>query len=88
MIGKQRNFGLDLIRAISIALVIIDHRFDIMFEIGTVGVQIFFILSGFLIGQILLKDFKNGSNGATILKFWKRRWFRTIPLYYLVLICC
>lgn len=86
MVGKERNFGLDVVRAISILLVLLAHRFDFNYELGTVGVQIFFILSGFLIGQILLKDFKSSGNIDTVFKFWKRRWFRTLPLYYLVLI--
>jgi len=84
--GKTRNFGLDIVRAFSIILVLIAHRFPHQYEIGLVGVQVFFILSGFLIGQILLNDFKNSGNYQTVFKFWKRRWYRTLPLYYLVLI--
>jgi peptidoglycan/LPS O-acetylase OafA/YrhL len=83
---KERNFGLDVIRALSILFVIIAHRFNVKYEIGVVGVQIFFILSGFLIGQILLKDFQEHINFNKVIHFWKRRWFRTLPLYYLVLI--
>lgn len=48
----------------------------------------FFVLSGFLIGSILIKQFPD--NGfpkfKTLLHFWKRRWFRTLPAYYLVLL--
>jgi peptidoglycan/LPS O-acetylase OafA/YrhL len=86
MIGKVRNFGLDVVRTISILLVVLAHRFDIKYEIGALGVQIFFILSGFLIGQILLKDFKDSGHISIVFNFWKRRWFRTLPLYYLVLL--
>lgn len=86
MIGKQRNFGLDVVRAVSILLVVAAHRFNYDIETGVVGVQIFFVLSGFLIGQILINDFKNGGSVSTMLKFWKRRWYRTLPMYYLVLI--
>ncbi len=86
MLGKQRNFGLDVIRAFSIILVLLAHRFTFKYELGVVGVQIFFVLSGFLIGQILIKDFSEGGTILTILKFWKRRRYRTLPLYYLVLL--
>jgi peptidoglycan/LPS O-acetylase OafA/YrhL len=86
MIGKQRNFGLDVIRAISIILVLAAHRFTFPVELGIVGVQIFFVLSGFLIGQILINDFKDGGSFSKLFKFWKRRWYRTLPLYYLILI--
>jgi len=86
MIAKSRNFGLDVIRAISISLVLFAHSCDTNYEFGLFGVQIFFVLSGFLIGQILIKDFNKEGNLAIVLKFWKRRWFRTLPMYYLVLI--
>jgi len=82
---KERNFGLDIIRAISILFVLIAHRFELPIELGLLGVQFFFVLSGFLIGQILIKDFINGAKMNTVFKFWKRRWFRTLPLYYLIL---
>ena len=86
MLEKKRNFGLDIARASSILLVLIAHRFSLPIELGILGVQIFFVLSGFLIGQILINDFRNDGKLSTILKFWKRRWYRTLPLYYLVLI--
>ncbi len=85
MIGKERNFGLDLIRVISIILVLISHSTEVPYELGTVGVQFFFVLSGFLIGQILIRDLNDGSNGTKMMNFWKRRWWRTLPLYYLIL---
>jgi peptidoglycan/LPS O-acetylase OafA/YrhL len=48
-------------------------------------VELFFVLSGFLIGGILLKKFKN-VNLSTIFNFYKNRWFRTLPNYYLFLL--
>lgn len=52
------------------------------------GVELFFVLSGFLIGSILIKIFqKTESFGIKhIGNFWIRRWFRTLPNYYLFLI--
>jgi peptidoglycan/LPS O-acetylase OafA/YrhL len=52
---------------------------------GVTGVEIFFVLSGFLIGNILIKDAVGGLTGASVKRFYLRRWFRTLPLYYLVL---
>lgn len=86
MLEKQRNFGLDVVRALSITLVLLAHRFSFNVELGIVGVQIFFVLSGFLIGQILLNDFNSGGSISKLFKFWKRRWYRTLPLYYLILV--
>lgn len=51
------------------------------------GVEIFFVLSGFLIGRILiLKAVSHGFVGHELLNFLKRRWFRTLPNYFLVLL--
>ncbi len=60
-------------------------RFHDMFLVD--GVFLFFVLSGFLIGGILIKLLEN--NKATIrnlFNFWIRRWFRTIPNYFLILV--
>lgn len=88
----KRNFGLDLIRAFSICLVLFQHgKMNIPglapMKIGSVGVEIFFVLSGFLIGGILFKEIdKNQGFFATLKNFWVRRWFRILPLYYAVLL--
>ena len=52
------------------------------------GVDIFFVLSGYLIGGILLRSFssKDKITGKHLMNFWKRRWFRTLPNYYLILL--
>jgi peptidoglycan/LPS O-acetylase OafA/YrhL len=52
------------------------------------GVELFFVLSGFLIGGMLIKIFeRSGSFGIKSMgNFWIRRWFRTLPNYYLVLL--
>lgn len=86
MVGKQRNFGLDVVRGISILLVLRAHRYSHQYEWGLLGVQVFFVLSGFLIGQILIRDFSGEGDFTTVFRFWKRRWYRTLPLYYLILI--
>lgn len=54
---------------------------------GFLGVEFFFVLSGFLIGKILYKIFmKDDFTIKSALGFLKRRWFRTLPNYYLVLL--
>jgi len=85
MINQKRNFGLDIIRSLSILLVLLAHRFTLYYEYGIVGVQFFFVLSGFLIGQILIKDFYQKGCVKVVLHFLKRRWFRILPLYYFLL---
>jgi len=54
---------------------------------GVMGVEIFFVLSGFLIGRILFRIFTNEQFKTKHLTYFLiRRWFRTLPNYYLVLI--
>lgn len=93
--NQKRLFSLDLLRAIAITLVVITHigrvaPFSPLLGsyFGMLGVEIFFVLSGFLIGTIIIKGFdKEEKYGfAQIKHFWTRRWFRTLPNYYLVLI--
>ncbi len=51
------------------------------------GVSIFFVLSGFLIGRIIIKNLLSEDLSFSQLRsFWIRRWFRTLPNYFLVLI--
>lgn len=54
---------------------------------GFMGVELFFVLSGYLIGGILLRMFSTyGVSGKVVFHFWIRRWFRTLPGYYLALL--
>lgn len=96
-LSGKRVFGLDLLRCIAILLVLITHFFESIKPNNITalyykylyidGVSLFFVLSGFLIGSILIKDFiKNGTSWHTLVNFWKRRWFRTLPNYYLVML--
>ena len=96
---KQRIFGLDVVRALAIILIICSHATLLLFPdsqssiiktiqfFGTIGVDLFFILSGFLIGTILIKHIARNKTSITdFINFWLRRWLRTLPNYYLVLI--
>lgn len=96
--NTKRIFGLDLIRATAILAVVFSHIHYLIDAnnpllialsglLGYTGVELFFVLSGFLIGTILLKEYlAERFTTKTILNFLKRRWFRTLPSYYLILI--
>ena len=83
---------LDALRAFAVACVLICHfvPFELQFGIpfGTIGVQTFFVLSGFLITSILMKNRGNLSPKVSIYKFYARRFLRIFPLYYSVLLVC
>lgn len=49
------------------------------------GVEIFFVLSGFLIGQLIVKEVLTPPSWPGLGRFYVRRWLRTLPPYYLVL---
>ncbi|MCP9199514.1 acyltransferase [Gramella sp. GC03-9] len=83
---------LDSVRAIAVLLVIISHwlpkSFPLnQFPIGVTGVNIFFVLSGFLITSILFqnKNKSEVSNSTIIRSFYARRVLRIFPIYYLTI---
>ncbi len=93
---KDRILGLDMIRSLAVLLIVFGHglvfippTYHTYYSIFTPpidGVSIFFVLSGFLIGNILLKIIKTTDfKFRDLFKFWTRRWFRTLPAYFLVL---
>ena len=77
--------ALDGLRGIAIILVLCCHNLNFLpyFEIGWVGVDLFFVLSGFLITDILLKA---KANKNFLPNFYLRRILRIFPLYYTVLL--
>ena len=92
---KHRLFGLDFLRAAAVLFVVFGHslilvpdsykEFLRMFVLD--GVSVFFVLSGFLIGGILIRQLeKNEPTVKLLVNFWKRRWLRTLPMYYVTLI--
>jgi peptidoglycan/LPS O-acetylase OafA/YrhL len=74
--------SLDGVRGIAIGLVVLFHFGYAPF--GWVGVQIFFVLSGFLITSILLQE-RDAPLGQYLTRFYWRRVLRIFPLYYAVL---
>lgn len=65
----------------------LDIKQQLFAYFGYVGVELFFVLSGFLVGGLLFEQFSRyGISGNSIYHFWIRRWFRTLPGYYLALI--
>jgi len=103
---SNRVFGLDCLRALAIASVVLAHAslannladttahlvpavapyigwFGLLWHGGFVGVELFFVLSGYLIGRILLRTIAQTAQGPSLFLFYCRRWFRTLPLFWL-----
>ena len=78
----SRNADLDRLRGAAILLVLGHHYFASLFNSGWVGVDLFFVLSGFLLGGGLI-DRRGSENYFGT--FYARRVARIIPLYALLI---
>jgi len=81
VISRGRNLQLDGLRAIAFLSVFIHHSLHV--PLLWFGVDLFFVLSGFLITQILLRD---TSPHNLFVTFYYKRFLRIFPPYYLVLL--
>jgi peptidoglycan/LPS O-acetylase OafA/YrhL len=75
--------ALDGVRGIAILLVLFCHFNPLRLAGGNIGVDLFFVLSGFLITSILLRE-HSGSGVISIARFYMRRALRLLPALYLV----
>ncbi len=89
---QLKLYGLDHLRALAILLVLVFHYqtyfshplwtewFD---TIGWTGVDLFFVLSGFLISSQLFAQIKKG-NSISLKTFFIKRFFRILPIYFFI----
>ena len=77
---------IDGLRAIAVLPVILYHAGFSVFQGGYVGVDVFFVISGFLITSIILNDLKQGR--FSILRFYERRARRILPALFTVVASC
>lgn len=84
----KRFWQVDFLRGVAIVLVLLRHCDLSTFtnNIGWIGVDLFFVLSGFLITNLLLEEYKNNLK-INLKYFLIRRALKIYPLYYLVLFC-
>ena len=98
---KGRNSGLDVVRAVAALGVLVTHvgfvsgvtsferwpsQFRLLIPRLDVGVSIFFVLSGFLVGRPFVKDLlANRVRESRLGSYWWRRLLRILPLYWFVL---
>jgi peptidoglycan/LPS O-acetylase OafA/YrhL len=89
--------SLDGLRALSIALVLIGHALmsfklrgagrDVAAALGGMGVSVFFVISGFLITHLLLRE-QEKTGEISLRDFYVRRTFRIWPAFYFFLLVC
>jgi len=93
----ERSYGLDVFRAFAIIFVLIGHVLEhssisphilVFSRLGILGVELFFVLSGFLIGSIIIRLIEDNRfhSAKAVASFWVRRWLRTLPLYFVILL--
>ena len=85
--AKEQRLDIDGIKAIAILAVVFYHLFDLLksahftestlFDGGFLGVDIFFVISGFLITSSVF--YKLSNNDFSLLSFYKRRFLRIVP---------
>ncbi|MDQ1575472.1 MAG: hypothetical protein QOH55_622 [Microbacteriaceae bacterium] len=87
--AAQRRFaGLDGLRAIAVTAVILYHFFPRLLPGGFIGVDVFFVISGFLITSLLVAE-RTSTGRISLRGFWQRRIRRLVPaLVVLVLASC
>ncbi|WP_188241620.1 MULTISPECIES: acyltransferase family protein [Microbacterium] len=86
--AAPRYAGLDGLRAIAVTLVVAYHLFSpALFPGGFVGVDVFFVISGFLITALLLRE-HDQTGRIRLGDFWLRRARRLIPALLLVVSVC
>lgn len=85
--ASSRNQPLDILRGIAILLVLGYHYrgYDLTWGFGLTGVDLFFVLSGFLISGLLFKEYKR-TRTLNVPRFLGRRGFKIYPLFYTFMI--
>ena len=84
---STRNESLDVLRCIAVLLVLGFHfpYYGLWGRLGWIGVDLFFVLSGFLISGLLFQEFK-ATQAIRIKRFLIRRGLKIYPSFYLLMI--
>lgn len=83
-----RFAGLDGLRALAVGFVLVYHLFPASpIQGGFIGVDVFFVISGFLITALLLRE-QDAAGRIDLVGFWRRRARRLLPALALVVTIC
>ncbi len=86
MSSSDYRDDIDGLRALAVSAVVLHHAFPALAPGGFVGVDVFFVISGYLISAILLHELRSGT--FSLSGFYARRIRRIFPALTLVLIGC
>jgi peptidoglycan/LPS O-acetylase OafA/YrhL len=84
--NEAHRLDIDGLRAVAVLLVILFHTGMGAFSGGFIGVDIFFVISGYLITGIIVRDLSRGS--FSLGKFYERRARRILPALLAMLVLC
>lgn len=89
----ERLFALDILRGVAVSLVLVRHIptrpsadepiLGFLFEMGWTGVDLFFVLSGFLISGLLFQEVQR-TGAIRFKRFWLRRGMKIWPAYFAI----
>ncbi len=82
--GHVKRLDIQVLRGWAVAIVVLDHARLGPFEAGFLGVDVFFVISGFLIGGIVLRDLDSGC--FSFREFYLKRARRILPAAYVTMI--
>jgi len=83
-LALKRFPALDGLRAIAALMVVVFHNQGPDWVQGWIGVQIFFVISGYLITTLMLRE-EDRSGQISFKRFYARRIFRILPVYFVLL---
>ena len=81
-----RNNSIQILRGVSVIAVILFHSFPSIFNTGYYGVDIFFIISGFVITPVIDQIIESKTKYKTLKKFYIKRFWRLMPALVITLI--
>src|ERR1700739_3813791 len=83
----MRNKRLDILRCVAVITVILHHsgEFSFFTRVGWTGVDLFFVLSGFLISGLLFSEYKR-YHSINFKRFFIRRGLKIYPAFYTFLL--
>jgi peptidoglycan/LPS O-acetylase OafA/YrhL len=85
-VGAGYRPHLDGLRAVAVYLVVLFHAGSDRFNGGYIGVDVFFVLSGYLVTQLLVRDLVGTGTSIRFGRFYSRRFRRLLPAAFVALI--